>query len=694
MADFDQNLEEPEDDVDNVVLERAKKNAAHAAEMWREIYNKAREDLHFLSDEPSAQWDTQDYETRTNRKKPILTVDQLMQFVNQVQNNIRMNTPSINIIPNDQDANEDIAEIFKGRIKDIEHQSKADDAYDTAAASAIKCSIGFIRVDHKYKDDASFEQEIVINRVVNPFSILIDPNSIEPDGSDAEYALVIDEMTEEQFERQYPDAEPISFDLDDGKTEIANRDQKVINVVEYFEIEREYKTIGVSENGDIEEAQEEKPYMRKRKIEKRVVHRYKMSGAAILEKTTFPSRYIPIIPVYGEEAWEAGKRKLNSLIRRSKDAQRMFNYWKTMEAEMLIRAPKATAIAAVGTTENFADDWLNPEKAAVLRYEPKQAPNGQFLPPPQLTPPVQIPVGISQASMQAQNDIKTTLGLYNAYVGDRSNEASGVAINARKIQGEAAVYHFGDNLVRSICQVGRLLCSMIPIIDSEPKFVRIIDEEGGTKLVGINGAIAEDQEESYYLERGQYSVRVTTGQSTPTMRQEAALLFKDIVTSNPDMMAVVGDLMFKYQDFPGSSAVSERMKALLRPEIKASQEGDNPELAQMQAQNQQLQQAIEQMQAEMQSKQGELQMKQQEVQLKAQGEQESNQIELMRLRLEEQRIAGELRIKEQEIALKARELELKEAELVANRADRMAGMVVQPVTGQNGHETVEGFNYE
>lgn len=689
MAD----IEFPEDNETESVLDRAKRNASHAKEMWNEVYNKAREDLRFLSDDPSAQWDTQDYETRTNRKKPVLTVDQLMQYVNTVTNNIRMNTPSINVIPNDQDADEVLAEIFKGRIKDIEHQSKADDAYDTAVHSAIKCSIGFIRIDHQYKDDASFEQEIVIKRVVNPFSYLLDPNSIEADGSDAEWAVVIDELTEEQFAQQYPGEQPISFDLDFGRTTSGNKQQNTINIIEYFEIEREYKTVGMTETGDIEEVMEGKTYRRTRKLEKRIVHRYKMSGEKILEATTFPGKYIPIVPVYGEEAWEAGQRKLNSLIRRAKDAQRMFNYWKTMEAELLIRAPKATAIAPVGTTEDFADDWINPEKAAVLRYTAKQAPNGQFLPAPQLTPPPQVPVAISQASIQSQNDIKTTLGLYNAYVGDKSNETSGVAINARKIQGDAAVYHFGDNLVRSIAQCGRILVSMIPVIDSEPKLVRVIGEEGDTKLVGVNGAIAEGQQQTFDLSRGQYSVRVTTGGSTPTMRQEAALLFKDIVTAQPDMMAVVGDLMFKYQDFPGAQAVSERLKAILRPEIKAATEGgENPEMQQMQAQNQQLMQAIQQLQAEMQSKQAELEIKQQEIAIKAQGEQAGNQLEVARMQLDEARLIGELKIKEQEIALKAKELELKEAEMIANQANRMAGVVAQPVTGQQGQFTVEVEN--
>lgn len=664
----------PEDSDDEVILTRAKKNAADAADHWREVYDKAREDLRFLSDDPGAQWDATDYQARTVNRKPILTIDQLMQYVNQVTNNIRMNTPSINIIPNDQEADEELAEIYKGRIKDIEHQSKADDAYDTAVNSAIKCSIGFIRVDHKYKNEYSFEQEICIDRVVNPFAVLLDPRSIEPDGSDAEFAFVLQEMTRDEFADTYPKNSPSSFELEQDQTD--GRDKKdIINIVEYFEIEREYKTIGLTFEGRTEEALEGSQYQRTRKVERKTVHRYKLSGDAVLERTTFPGEFIPIIPVYGEEAWEVGKRKLNSLIRRSKDAQRMFNYWKTIEAELLIRAPKATAIAPVGTTEEFAEDWLNSEKAGVLRYRVRHDENGNQLPPPTLTPPPQVPVGISQASLQAQQDIKTTLGLYNAYMGDKSNEQSGVAINARKIQGEAAVYHFGDNLVRSIGQVGRVIVSMIPVVEHGPKLVRVIGEEGETKLVGINGALAEGQEQTYDLTQGQYSVRVTTGGSTATMRQEAAMLFKDIVTQQPQMMQIVGDLMFKYQDFPGAMAVSERLKSALLPEIKAGMEDgqQDPELMAAQQQNQQLQQAIQELQAQLESKQAEIQQKQQ-------SDDAANQLKLAELHLEEAKVMGELRLKQ-------KELELREAEFIANQtraSAELAGVIAAPSTGPEG----------
>jgi hypothetical protein len=141
------------------IVGRALELSRQADSHWHEIYEKAKDDLRFLSDAIGAQWDSRAYQARIDIGRPALTVDQLSQFVNQVSNNVRMNTPTINIIPNDQKATKQTAEIIKGRVKDIEYNSNADDAYDNAVNSSIKCSIGYIRVDHDWKHGGSFDQQ-------------------------------------------------------------------------------------------------------------------------------------------------------------------------------------------------------------------------------------------------------------------------------------------------------------------------------------------------------------------------------------------------------------------------------------------------------------------------------------------------------------------------------------------------------
>lgn len=271
---------------------------------------------------------------------------------------------------------------------------------------------------------------------------------------------------------------------------------------------------------------------------------------------------------------------------------------------------------------------------------------------------------------RAADDIKATLGLYNAFIGQRSNETSGVAINQRKMEGDRAVYHFGDNLVRSITQMGRILVSAIPEIYSDPIVVRVIGKEEDSDEVGINGMMVEGQKRSFFLDQGQYNVAVTTGASFATMREEAAEFFQQVIQSQPQLIEVAGDLMFKYMDFPGAQALSERMKKLLPPKL-LDENDEDPQVVALQQELDQAKQALEAVGAEMQmlkqemnNKQGELQIKAQSEAVKAQGDENKNQIEIAKLQLEQVKINKEFEIKTAELQLKARELEIKETEAV------------------------------
>ena len=605
------------------IITEAQNSAEKAREIWDRVYSAGKDDLYFLSDDPAAQWDARDYERRKKKNRPVLTIDQLTQFVNQVSNDIRMNTPTINVIPHSGGADIETAEIYQGLIRDIEQNSNADSSYDNAVNCAIKSSIGFIRVDHRVKNKQTGEQELYIQRVMNQFSIYIDPESVEPDGSDAMFAFVLEEISKKEFARRFPSFNPISFEDDSDKDDY-------LIICEYFKIEE-------TEDG-------------------RIVRRYLLSGEDVLEETTFPGEYIPVVPVYGEEAWIDGERHIFSLIRKSKDSQRRYNYLASMEAELLMKAPKATIIAVGGTTENYAADYKNPDDAIVLRYDQTDA-KGNLAPPPQMNPGPQIPTGIVNAMQTAAQDIKSTMGLYNAFIGQRGNETSGVAIQQRKMEGDRAVYHYGDNLVRSITHVGRILVCAIPQIYVEPRIERIVGMEEENELVGLNGALAPEQEQSYFLANGKYSVRVTTGASFATMREEAANFFQQVIQSQPQLIEVAGDLLFKYMDFPGAQALSERMKRMIPPQLLEDQQ--DPAVAAISQENEQLKAALAAMQQELQSKQAETQVKAQDTAVKA-------QIEASKLQLEQQKINMDYEIKQAELALKARELDLKESEALVS----------------------------
>lgn len=650
------------------VLKRAQDNYQKDKDHWSDIYRKAREDLLFVSDDENAQWTKEDRDLRT--KRPCLTVDQLGQFIHQVANTIRMNTPTINVIP-ETDGDVETAEAIKGLIKHIEYKSSADEAYDTASLSSIRCSIGFIFVDHGYVNDTSFEQEFAINRCVDALQVWLDRDSIEADGSDAKHGIKVQSLSVAKFKEEYPKAEVSSFGEEKQKI---YKDDDSINIAEYFEIVTDTKEVGLTESGDMEEVAQDIEYASTRTFKKTKVMRYILSGAEVLKESRFPGKYIPIVPVYGEEAWIDGKRQLYSLIRKSKDAQRMFNYWKSLETELLMKQPNAPIMAVGGQIENYAEDWQNPQKSMVLRYDMVDA-EGKPAPAPQRLDPPQIPAGIVNAARATIDDIKATMGIYNASLGQASNETSGIAISRRKEEGDVATYHFGDNLKRSITQVGKIIvCGLAELYDT-PRLIATRGLEDQPKIIGINGSLAPDQKKVIDLRKGEYSVFVTTGASSLTKRQEAADFFTEIIKSQPELIQVMGDLLFKNMDISGAQEMAERMKKVIDPKFldENKEKEFDPEKEQMAQIIEQGKQLLAQQQAELADLQQQLKNKDGEVQVKVLAEQNKTdtehgklEIELMRLRQEAEKIQLEKEIKLAELALKQRELDIRQEEIAAS----------------------------
>jgi len=626
---------------------------------WRDNYDNAHNDLEFLSDTPGAQWDSELYQQRVESGRPAVTIDQLDQFINQVANEVKANTPTINVYPGDEKGSQLMGDIFKGVVRAIEYNSGADDVYDTALVNSIRCSIGWLRVDHDYVEGTNL-QELLLRRVTNPLSVFLDPESVDIDGSDAQFAFVEDELDQKSFKKRFPKANPISF----GETRECSKDENV-KVVEFFEIVEESEEI--EENGQLVG----------RSVKK--VKRLIMNGEAVIDEGYFPGKYIPLVPVYGNELWVKNKRVLMSLIRKAKEPQQMFNLWKSLETEILQKQPQAPIMVAEGQIEDYADDWSNPSKSMALRYRQTDSQDKPAPAPQRLLPP-QVPAGIVNASMGARDDIKGTMGLYNASIGMVSNETSGIAISERKAQGQMATYQFGDNLFKSIAQVGRVLVYAIPDIYSEARVLRIIGKEDEPKIIGVNGQVVEGQPQTINLSKGVYEVRVTTGAPFSSLRQEAAQTLMQLLTANPQLMQVFGDLLFKNMDFPAAQDIAERIKKTMPPHIL--NEGVTPEQAQIQQQMQQAQAVVTQLQEQMkvmaqklENKQAENQIKVGEAQLKAQSEAEKMEIEKAKLQLEVVERQREYEIKQQELAIKKEELEIKRQEaLQSNLSERLERM--------------------
>ena len=605
---------------------RSRLNMAIAA------YSESREDeiddLRFFAGSPDNQWQWPSdvlstrgaVQGQTINARPCLTINKLPQHVRQVTNDQRQNRPSGKVIPVDDKADMEVAEVFDGIVRHIEYISDADVAYDTACENQVAYGEGYIRLLTEYCDDKSFDQDIKIGRIRNSFSVYMDPTIQDPCGSDAQWCFITEDILKEEYERQFPDAAPISTlqSMGVGDQSISQwLAEDTVRIAEYFYFEHKSRTLNLypgnatafahtMEDGELQMIYG-KP-ARTRTVDVRQVKRLKINGYEILEENDWAGKYIPVIRVVGNEFEVDGRLFVSGLVRNAKDAQRMYNYWVSQEAEMLALAPKAPFIGYGGQFEGYEQQWktANTTNWPYLEVNPDVTDgSGAILPLPQRAQPPMASSGLLQAKAGAADDIKATTGQYDSSLGQTSNERSGKAILAREKQTDTGTYHFVDNLARAIRYVTRQIVDMVPKIYDTERIARIIGEDGETSNVRVNPQQAEpvrkiiDQqgiviEKIFNLGVGKYDVRVTTGPSYMTKRQEALEGMGNLLQGNPELWKVAGDLFVKNMDWPGAQEMAKRFAKTIDPKLME----DNDDSPALQAAKQQIEvmgQEMEQM---------------------------------------------------------------------------------------------------
>ena len=595
-------------------------------------YSESREDelddLRFMAGSPDNQWQwPQDVlatrgsvQGQTVNARPCLTINKLPQHVRQVTNEQRQNRPSGKVIPVNDQADIEVAEVLDGIVRHIEYMSDADVAYDTACENQVTYGEGYIRLLTEYCYEDSFDQDIKIARVRNSFSVYMDPLIQDPCGADAEWCFITEDLLKEDYQRMYPNAAPLSSIMAQG---IGDQDisqwvtEDTIRIAEYFYISHKEDTLYLYPGNQsvFKGSQQDKTLramgltpIRERRVDRKRVMWMKTNGFEVLEEREWAGSWIPVVRVVGNEFQVDGRIFISGIVRNAKDAQRMYNYWTSQEAEMLALAPKAPFIGYGGQFEGYEYQWktANTQNWPYLEVNPDVTDgSGSALPLPQRATPPMPQTGLIQAKMGASEDIKTTTGQYDASLGQVSNERSGKAILARERQADVGTYHYVDNLARAVRYVTRQLVDLIPKIYDTQRIARIIGIDGETNMVKIDPTQPEpvkkivDQtgvviDKIYNPSVGRYDVVVTTGPSYMTKRQESMDAMSQILQGNPALWAVAGDLFVKNMDWPGAQEMSARLRKTIDPNLLADTDND-PALQAAQKQMEAMAQEMQQM---------------------------------------------------------------------------------------------------
>jgi len=580
---------------------------------------EALDDVRFAAGD---QWPVDVQNSRVLEARPCLTINKLDAYIRQVCNQQRQQRPRIKVHGMNNESDAKVAEIITGITRHIENQSDADQAYDHAFEYCVKMGWGYWRVTTDYVRDDSFDQEIYIKRIENPFTVYFDPNSVQPDGSDAEKCLVTTVVSKNVFKKMYPNAESEQgfSSRGTGDTESEWVTKEDIRIAEYFYTVREKAmiiqlsdgTTGYSDEMPSKEvlAAAGITVIDKRDTWRKKIKWCKLTAMEILEEGEWAGKYIPIVPVYGQEVRVDDKHKKFGLVRMAKDPQRMYNYWSTALTETVALAPKAKWLLAEGQDEGHENEWAmaNIKAMPVLRYKQTDI-EGRPAPAPTRLQPEPPPAGVMSALQGMNQDLQAVVGIF-----DPSQLPTGVmsgkALQGQQQQVDMTNFHYYDNLTRSIRHTGRIILDLIPKIYDRERVMRIIGDDGKPEMVTINQQSQDEQGVSKVLNDvtvGEYDVVMETGPGYNSKRQEAVDSMVQMLSVDPALMQQAGDLIFRNMDFPGAEVIADRLAAVnpmaqiddkspIPPQVQMQLKNAQAQMQQLQKQNEQLQMMIKQRQ--------------------------------------------------------------------------------------------------
>jgi uncharacterized coiled-coil protein SlyX len=572
---------------------------------------EALDDVRFSAGD---QWPVDVQNSRILEARPCLTINKVDAYCRQIVNQIREQRPRIKAHGMNTQSNEKQAQIITGITRHIELQSDADQAYLNAVDYAVRMGWGYIRVCTDYVKDDSFDQEIYIKPIENPFTVYFDPNSIMADGSDAERCLITTLIPKKTFSAMYPDAEIDQGFVSRGTGDVIGDwiQKEEIRIAEYWYTVRESVVLlQLSDGSSIYEDELDKKMMdklgvkiiNKRDSVRKKIKWCKVTAMQVLEEGEWAGKWIPIVPVYGQSTIVQGKHKRFGLVRMAKDPQRMYNYWSTALTETVALAPKAKWLLAEGQDEGHENEWAqaNIKAMPVLRYKQTDI-DGRQAPPPVRQSPEQPPTG-AMAAMQSMNlDLQAVIGIYDPNQLPQGIQ-SGKAIQGQQMQADMTNMHYYDNLTRSIRQVGRIILDLIPKIYDTERAMRVIGNDGKPEIMTINERKMDEQGIQRILNDvtvGEFDVVMDTGPGYNSKRQEAVDAMMALFQAEPALVQVAGDLLVRNMDFPGADVIADRL-AINNPLAQIDDMSDIPPAIQMklkqgQAQVQQLTQQLQQMQ--------------------------------------------------------------------------------------------------
>jgi hypothetical protein len=554
------------------IIERALKDFSFAEEGFRANRTNYEDDIKFVF--KSDQWPAAIKQEREGDHRPCLTVNKLKKFVKNAAGDIRQNMPVVKFRPVDSVGDPLTAEIFEDIKRSINTTPEAQMAGKIAIENSLAGGYSFYRFVTK-EEEEGFDQIIEKKRIPNSLTCYPDPSAKDYLYADGDFFFIAEKIRKDTFKRLYPKASDVewAFEYSDWTGDDFNI------VAEYYYKEPFDKIIVQTESGAIYElkdgltkesieAEAGEAVVKEKVVKSHKVMWCKMTAVEVIEgPIEVPGKYIPVVPVLGDEESLDGNRTFYSLIRESKDPQRLYNFWRTMAAELIALAPKSPYVGTEEQFEGHEQEWDTANRKNPSRLTYNNIPN---VAKPQRERPPDLPAAAVNEANIATADIMDSMGKYQASMGQQSNERSGTAIIERKKEGDATTFSFTDNLHMSVIFEGMILLSMIPVVYDNERLLRMRGEDGKERVWEVNKVAIDpttfDEVVINDLTVGRYDVIPDAGPGYATKRSEIANALLGILQFAPETAPAMVPRIAKVMDIPDSEGIAQEVEALMNPQ--------------------------------------------------------------------------------------------------------------------------------
>jgi hypothetical protein len=588
----------------NNLLSRIRNRYDDGVGAFEENRRMHSEDLNFVyNSESMGQWDPVVLEAR--RGKPNYTFNRVIGPVNIVVADMRQTRPAGKVRPTNHAANEATAEVLAGLMRSIEDESRADPIYKNQYKFAVAGGFGAWRLMPEYASDDSFDQVLRIKDIPNPQTVIWDPECSDACAGDAMWCIIGERVSKEKYRSLFPNADSeTSFHI--SRDSYGWFTDKEVRVVEYMERVPFEKEIAMYSDGSVEDYTPEKKAVEKqfeeagltaaqghkRVLKTRIVQKWrvmwvKCDGGQILEGPIFYDwNRIPVVRVPGRYINIEGRKKLQSLIRHAKDAQRTYNSRVCDMIERSALIPKAPYLVTENMIKGYEAEWSqsNTSSRPYLPYNvDKNAINADGM--PFRNPPIDMPQGSIALAQQAAQDIQATTGYFDPAIGNAEdmNRVSGKALVQHTRRSDLGSFEFIDGFSDALQLTWEIGIDMIPTIYDSQRVIRIVGNDEVEKMVEINAEDPLSGDIIHDLKKGTYSCKVTIGPSYQTARQEALATLIDAAEAIPMLAQMAPDLLAKNIDIPDAEELTRRLRiplikqGIIQPTEQEKQNMPNPQ---------------------------------------------------------------------------------------------------------------------